>query len=275
MNRNSIVALALASVLALGGCGRSHPAGSPRLEANDFFQKLGESRIGDAYKETAFSFQTQTSLKNFGAAARELGLTGGGTVICNWNKEESPAPDEVKLIGDISGKGGVNVPVVVTLIQERGTWRVYAVRKPGEHGKKEVDYFSLLGKGAELQAGAQEVPSAKVNQRLVLESMALFNDALQQQNFSDFYSQVSEAWQNQLTVGQLKQSFQPFIDAKVNLSDVQKMEPIFDAPPEINSDGILFLKGHCEAKPYQIYFVFRYVYEFPYWKLYGMEVQIR
>lgn len=263
----------LAVLILLGGCHKSRLVKAPQQEARDFFQKLSESRFQEAYDSTAFSFQAQTNFKSFQATARELGLTTG-TVVCDWTKEET-SEREVKLTGEILAAAGTKVPMIVTLVKERGAWRIFSVRNPGDNGKKENDRFSLVGKGSAFNRSVnQEVPALPVLHRLTLESLVLFNEAVTQGNFGDFYNQVSAAWQNQLTVGQLKRAFQPFVDAKVNLRDIQGMQPVYDVAPEINTNGILLLKGHYETKPYRAFFVLQYMYEFPYWKLYGLEVQI-
>lgn len=266
-------AVILALALALFACSQ-RPVLDPQCAATEFFQKIGEMRFQDAYDATAYGFQTQTTFPNFQTTAKELGL-GGGTVSCHWESEEAKDRD-IKLKGELVSANGTTVPVRLTLIEERGAWRVFALRVVREQGKQDDDRFSLLGKPATFNSSAsREIPSAKVLNELTLNSLLLFNEAITHQSFGEFYSKVSDAWQKQLTTTQLKQAFQPFVDAKVDLAGIEKLQPVFDKPAEINSDGILTTVGHYDNKPYGTYFTLRYIFEFPYWKIYGIEVQIR
>ncbi|MEI8233695.1 MAG: hypothetical protein WCH57_03305 [Verrucomicrobiota bacterium] len=263
----------LAVLLGLAGCDDSPHSDSPTHAANEFFLEIGESNFQRAYDNAAFAFQAQTTFKNFRATARELGLSAG-TVACNWTKEETKDRD-VKLTGEVMAANGTAVPVILTVIQERGSWRVFSLRTPGESGDKEEDRFSLLGKGASFNRLAnREIPSQKVLRQLVLDNLLLFNSAIQKRSFAEFYSNVALAWQTQLTETQLGEAFKPFIDAKVDISGIHNLELIFDAPPEITAEGILLLRGHFNTAPCHTVFALRFAYEFPYWKLYGVEIQI-
>jgi hypothetical protein len=262
-----------AVLLGLAGCDDSPYSDSPRHAGNEFFLEIGESHFQKAYDNTAFAFQAQTTFKNFEAITREMGLSAG-TVSCNWTKEEA-MDREVKLTGDITAANGATIPAILTVIRERGSWRVFSMHIPGQSGNKDADPFTLLGKGASFsQLANREIPSEAALNKLALDNLLLFNSAIQKRSFGEFYSKVALAWQAQLTETQLKQAFQPFIDGKVNISGIRTLTPVFDVPPEINTEGILLLKGHYDTTPYSTFFVLRFSYEFPFWKLYGVEVQI-
>jgi len=273
--KNSLCLVLLAvTAFWLAACGPAPKKPDARHEAAEFFLKIGEGRFQDAYESATFAFQAQTTFKNFQATAKDLGLSVG-TVSCNWTKEERLDRD-IKLTGEVMSNKGTAIPVFVTLIQERGAWRVFSLRVPGEDGNKEEDRFSLVGKGSSFTHDVNmEVPAPRVLEGLVLESLLLFNDAIQKCSFRDFYAKVSLTWQNQLTEGQLKRAFQPFIDTKVNLDGIRKLTPNFSTPPAINSDGMLVLVGYYDTKPSHTYFTLRFSYELPRWKLSGLEIQLR
>ena len=263
----------IAAALCLSGCGPAKL--DARQAAGEFFLEIGESRFQDAYDSTTFAFQARTSFKNYQAIARELGLSAG-TMVCHWSKEENKE-NEVKLTGEVTSAAGNAVPVIVTLIQERGAWRVFSLHTPSSDTlQKEDDRFSVLGKGSSFNSLAnQELPPPRVTQKLVREGLELFDDAIRRRSFRRFYAQVSNAWQNQLTETQLQNAFQSFIDTNVTLGSFADLEPIFDTPPVISSDGILFLTGHYETKPHRTEFILRFIYELPHWKLYGLDVKVR
>ena len=266
--------IALAILFLLSACHVSRHLPGPRSAANDFLQKIGEGRFQAAYESTAFAFQAQTNFRSFQAIARDLGMNGG-TISCKWVSDERKERD-VKLAGELVSANGTIVPVRLTLIQERNTWRVFALRTPSPIGNGEENRFSLLGKGDAFNNSANhEVPSPKVLQDLTQSHLLLFNAAAQKNNFDSFYNKVSLAWQNRLTTKQLKDAFRPFIDSKADISNIKSLQPVFDQPPEVNSEGILTLAGHYETQPYRTLFALQFTFEFPYWKLYGIKVQIQ
>lgn len=271
--------LLLAVGIGLAACDSTQKLPEPHTAATEFFQEIAENRFQDAYDNTTFSFQAQTSYKSFQSTAKELGLASITTVSCNWTKEEKKDRD-VKLTGEVVAASGSAVPIIITLIPERGAWRVFSLHTPGQAGKKEEDRFSLVGKGDAFNRSANhELPTPNVIQKLLVEGLTMFNSAIRTRDFHDFYTKVSKAWQDQLTEKQLQRAFQPFIDANLDIGDVLTLQPVLDPQPAINSDGILSIIGRYEvtrdAKLYRVNFNLRFCYEFPQWKLYAVEVQIK
>jgi len=265
--------LLLAVALSLTACNQSRKILSPQGAANDFLQKISESRFQAAYESASFGFRAQTDFLSFQATAKELGLSTG-TISCNWLSEERSEQD-VTLTGELLSTKGAKIPVHLTLIQERKAWRIFALHIPSQGGNKEEDRFSLLGKGGSFNSSANHVlPSPSNLQNLTSRSLLLLNRAVQQGDFNEFYNNVSLAWQNQLTLNQLKREFQPFIEANVDISEIQKFQPVFDTPPEVTNEGVLSLNGHYDVPHHHISFSLRFIFEFPYWKLYGIKVQI-
>ena len=266
--------LVLAAAFLVAACQQSRHIPSPQSAANDFLQKISERRFPEAYYTASFAFRAQTEFHIFQATAKELGLSTG-TISCNWLNEEITA-QEAKLTGELLAGNGTRVPVRITLIREGRAWKVFALYTPDQRGKREEDPFSLLGKGGSFNSSANhDLPSPRNLQKLTLRSLQLLDTAVQQNNFEEFYSNVSLTWQNQLTLTQLREAFQPFIDSKANFDGIEKLQPVFDVPPEINTDGILSLEGHYNTQPHRITFSLRFIYEFPNWKLYGIKVQIQ
>ena len=263
----------LAVVLSVTACKQSRKIPSPQSAADDFFQKISESRFQEAYDSSAFAFRAQTDFPSFQATAKELGLSTG-TISRNWLSEERTDQD-TKLTGELLAANGAKITVHLTLTLERRAWRVFALRTPSQSGKKQEDRFSLMGKGASFNSSANhELPSLKNLQNLTERSLLLLNRAVKQGNFNEFYANASLSWQNQLTVNQLKREFLPFIESNVDISGIQTLEPVFDTPPEVTSEGILSLDGHYDTTPNRVSFSLRFVFEFPYWKLCGIKVQI-
>ena len=241
--------------------------------ANEFLTQIGSDKVQEAYDSTAFAFQAGQTFRSFQASVKDLGLTQTSQV--RWKQPESK-DKEVDLAGDVVVGTGKTLPVTLKLIEERGQWRVFGLVTPKPDDPSRKTQFSLVGKGAAFNAADNhEVPAPAVLQRLVEESLIQFNEAIQKKNFEDFYNYVSLAWQGQLTPKRLQSAFQPFIDNAVNVGSVRSLIPTFDSPPEVNSEGLLILSGHYQSNPYKIYFDLRFTYEFPHWKLFGVDVQLR
>jgi hypothetical protein len=121
---------------------------------------------------------------------------------------------------------------------------------------------------------ASKVPTNKELKTLALDSLLLFNVAVQTKSFEDFYSHTAKLWQKQTSPEKLREIFQSFIDEKVNIALIVKEEPAFDGTPAVNGDGLLVIKGSYPTQP-KVSFELKYVYEGESWKLFGINVQVK
>ena len=258
-------------LLAFAGC--SSRTKDPVQAASDFFVSIGSGNTKEAYDSTAFAFQAGQTYLTFDAMVKDLGLTKALKI--NWSQQDR-GEKEVKLKGEVLTASVKTVPVSVKLICERGEWRIFALSTPRQQDPTMETHFSLVGKGSAFNSvDNHELPNPATLQKLVEKSLAMFNAAIQERSFENFYKEVSVAWQQQLTPKRLQTAFQPFIDSQVNLGSLRGLTPVFDTPPQVNSDGLLILEGHYPTNPYQIYFALRFASEFPHWKLFGLDVQLR
>jgi hypothetical protein len=69
--------------------------------------------------------------------------------------------------------------------------------------------------------------------------------------------------------------FQSFIDKKINISSIAKLDPTFDGTPAVNEDGFLALKGSYPTQPSKLLFQLKYAYEDDSWKLVGINVEVK
>lgn len=263
--------IGLGVVLLLGGCA---PKSDPLAAAEQFFQQIAAGKTQEAYASAAFGFQAQQSEKVFAQTLKEMGLEDFASA--DWGAPELTGR-EARIPVTVQTKGGQALPIVVTLVEEAHTWRVYALRTPkGNSAIRSDNRFSLVGKGAAFtDALSRPVPDEAESKALASETVLLFNAAIQQKSFAEFYERVSLAWQTQLTQGQLQRAFQPFIDKEVDLSGIHNVKPILDPPPSINTEGLLLISGHYPTSPYKVFFALKFVYELPRWKLFGIDVNLQ
>lgn len=122
---------------------------------------------------------------------------------------------------------------------------------------------------------AGKVPTDKELKKLALDSLLLFNVAIQTKSFEDFYSHTAKLWQKEVTPEKLLEIFQSFIDKKINIALIVKAEPAFEGTPAVNEDGFLVIKGSYPTQPSKVFFELKYVYEDESWKLVAINVQVK
>ena len=122
---------------------------------------------------------------------------------------------------------------------------------------------------------AGQLPTDKELKKLALDSLLLFNVAIQTKSFEDFYAKIAKLWQKEVTPEKLLEIFQSFIDKKINIALIVKEEPTFEGTPAVNEDGFLAIKGSYPTKPSKVSFELKYVYEDESWKLVGINVQVK
>jgi hypothetical protein len=268
--RFSLPLFLFAIVAALSGCSKRL---DPLTSAQQFFTQVGSGQTDAAYQSAAFGFQSQRTPATFAAAARDMGLT-------DYAAGEWGPPDRdgrtVKIRVNVRTRAGTQFPLIVTLLDEAGAWRVYSLRSPpSEKTGISENRFSLVGKVPNItDEVVKPMPTEQEIRRLVRANLLRFNQAIASQSFDAFYDSVSAKWQEALTKGQLQREFQPFIDNKIDLSAADKTEPVLDPPPVINSEGLLVVSGQFPMPSYRAVFNMKFYYELPEWKLFGLDVAI-
>jgi Domain of unknown function (DUF4878) len=289
---------AVAVALVLVSCSKSV---TPVDAAKDFFAKVKDGKSEEAYKSSAFAFQAQQSQKFFETALRELGLNK----ISSADYQTADMEDggrTAKVRVDFTTSKEAKVPLVITLTQESGTWKVFAIKSPRDARTGLIEnHFSIVGRGPDFvePVNRQKPPELEAAELMVTETLLRFDKAVKEEDFVPFFEECSLAWQDQLLSGEfrpgipmtmrvaltdrqkeigssrLHRAFQPFIDKRVDLSGITTKKPIFDAPPQVSIDGLLVVGGHYETQPYRVFFSMKYMYELPKWKLFGLDVSLR
>jgi hypothetical protein len=268
--RSLLRLLFLAIFLPFSGCTKKI---DPLTAAQHFFELVGSGQTDVAYQSAAFGFKAQRSAAVFAAAAKDMGLSE--YAAGEWEKPERDGRS-VTIRVKIKTRAGTAIPLIVTMVDETGAWRVFSLRSPPsrETGLSE-NHFSLVGKAPTFaDAVTKPVPPENEIRQLVRENLLRFNEAINSKSFDAFYDSVATHWQDQLTKGQLQRAFQPFIDRNINVAPIEKATPVFDMTPAVNSEGLLIVNGHYDTQPYRIQFAMKFFYELPVWKLFGLDVNL-
>src|SRR5207249_8691047 len=103
--------------------------------------------------------------------------------------------------------------------------------------------------------------------------MVRFNEAIQKEDFADFYNSISAARRAQVSAGQLQAAFQGFIDQRLNLGIVATLDPVFDGPPQIDQEGLLLVSGSFATQA-RLIFSMKFIAEAQKWSLFDMRVNV-
>jgi hypothetical protein len=163
------------------------------------------------------------------------------------------------LHGQLTTSSGDVVPLTVTLVKEDETWRIHSV---------DADY------GGFATDQGQEIPAEDELKKMVTASMVDLGRAINAGDFTDFHGNIAELWQRQITNEELLNAFQAFVDAELDLTTVQGLEPILSAEPYFDDQGALTVDGHYPTEWGETHFHLRYFYEDPKWKLVGVNVRV-
>lgn len=276
----AIFVISLGALLA--GC--NHTPSSerdPQSAADAFFAAVETGNPHDAYDSGAFGFQAAQTFDGFISNAQTLGIVGGKPPV--WTGKQVQGI-EAHLVGTLVNRDGSPINVNVTMTQDGGAWKLFALETAQESQQTE-NHFTLVGKQTGINDPYhQPMPTQKQLNDLVRSTMLDFGDAVLKANFHAFYLKLSQEWRDgQRTSGgeasgvtekMLKNHFQGFIDQKIDMTRINDLQPVYDQPPLINEDGLLQLQGHFNTVPYRLNFDLEYIYELPWWKLFGINVSL-
>jgi hypothetical protein len=275
-------AILLFFIALLPACNRTPQAAlDPESAANAFFATLENGDAQTAYNNAAFGFQAAQSYDGFLSNARALGIIGGKPPT--WTGKQLKA-DEADLDGSLVNHDGQPVTLAITLTKDGEAWKIFTLKTAA--GMQEAEnHFSIVGRETGFNdVYHQPMPDPAHLADMVHQTLLKFNDAVIEGSFHSFYLSVSQQWKDGerlsgaaasgVTEKILQNHFQGFIDHKVNIAAVANLQPVFDTPPLITEDGLLELKGHFNTQPYRLNFDLDYIYELPFWKLFGIDVNL-
>lgn len=224
--------------------------------ADEFLVAVGQGKFDEAYQEAATGLRNSESLESFTEGMKKIGLDG--YISSTWGGLR--AENNLVIVeGTVTTKTGA-VPIKITLVKENDKLRVLRVdvTPGGTSGKAEQP---KLPDDAELRG-------------LVRNTMRDFAQAIREESFVAFYDKISTVWKAQTDAGKLEEVFKDFFPLKDRMATWEAVEPVFSAPPRLDENNNLKLKGYFAARDGNLEFDLTYVYEHPNWKLAGVTVKI-
>jgi hypothetical protein len=160
----------------------------------------------------------------------------------------------------ITATGGV-VPLKLMFVKENDAWKIYGIQKPTA--------------GLQVEQASPTIP-AKVDQvALVKRSMRDFGLSVNAKDMKHFHGSVSQFWQRRITPEKFDEVFATFFDSGLDLTVLERFEPIVEPVAELGENGELILKGYFATKPNQAHFEQKYIYEGLGWKLVGFSINVK
>jgi len=264
MKTRRFLSVTVISILILGltvSCGLINKMAEP---ANNFFTLVGSGNLQAAYDSTAGIFKKSTSFQQFEAFMKGNGLTQYKSA--NWDSV-SFKNQTGKIEGTVTLKDETTVPMDISLVKEGEIWL--------------ISNLSLTGGGISKTSPENEpkaektIPPLEELNRMAQESVALLGTAINAEDYNPFYQQISTIWQTQMTVQQFHDIFNTFKEKGYDLTIVKGVTPVFDEAPALDKDGLLHLNGQFPTKATTVLFKLTYHYEYPQWKLFGINVNAK
>jgi len=125
------------------------------------------------------------------------------------------------------------------------------------------------------EANKKKIPAEDELVALTNRSMMLLAQAVNGDDFSDFYGSIATLWKQQITKEKLREQMAVFIDKKISLTIIEGVSPVFSEKPYFDKDGLLVLKGRYPTQPYWVEFELDFFNEESQWKLFGFNVVTR
>jgi F5/8 type C domain len=144
-------------------------------------------------------------------------------------------------------------------------WRVF-----------EIIVADLTGKSRSFSAARKLVmPSDKVLNKMIAETLEDFAIAVNTENFSHFHTKLAQNFQNQTTPKRLQNSFRKFSDKGLDPVFYKQTRSVLTTSPFVQNDGVLKLEGFYPTLPLSTLFRLNYFYEKSAWKLLGIHISLK
>jgi len=130
---------------------------------------------------------------------------------------------------------------------------------------------SLLGTDAVM---AQALPSSMQQEVLIKETLLTFNDANVTDNYTVLNAKLSKPFRDQFPPEKLAAGFKGFSDHHIDISGIAALPPISEGEAEIDSEGVLKLRGHFDTTPKKVKYDLGFIRSEGQWKAVKLTINI-
>ncbi|MDP3901427.1 MAG: hypothetical protein Q8Q37_00415 [bacterium] len=223
----------------------------PKDAANEFLELARDGRIQEAFDLYASeSVKEKISFTNFEQTLAPFKNYDD----LSWSAV-SVSGDAADLEGVVTFADNIDFSLTMSFSRESEQWKV-----------KAFNYKVKL-------STPNSLPSESELTKLVNDSMRLFVDAVNEDDYDDFYDEIASLWKNQITADQLKESFKQFVPLKDEIVFIKSSEPVFTDDADI-VDSILKVSGYYKSDDTTVAFELDYLTEGKNWKLIRINVKM-
>lgn len=241
MSRPHLVAiLCLASMLS--ACSSSNRALSESADA--FFTAVASGDLAHAHRYLSRKLTANTTVEELGSFMLHTGLANPGSR--HWKDSQVDEKHGV-LEGEVE-VDGQTLPVRLTLVKEDVHWKIDGLARGVRIAKPSGEYVLFA-------------PTDSENARLAQATMEGFAAAVQRNDLAGYWASMANVFRHRYSVEQFEAAFGGFVRDGTNLSPAAKLAPRFTAPPTLEPDGELVLRGLFPTRPSEVVFEYRYVFQ--------------
>jgi hypothetical protein len=238
--------------------------------AAEFMGLLGKGNVTEAYHVTAPVFQVTETASSFEGRIRELGISRFASQAWTGKAEQA---EKTVLSGKLKTRTGREFSMDLELIRDAGSWSVSSFKFRSSEELPDPLEATRSGNLSFSETGQTEMPSAAEVKHLSRQNLATLAKCAASGDFTEFYDSISAIWQSQVSVVRLQRAFGKLAEQGGDLDWVSEAEVQLLEPPVLNQNGLLIIQGRVEG-PMSLEFLFRYNYELPHWKLFGVEATL-
>lgn len=268
---NFLLILTVISLVGLGCFGSSRSNAKPIATeyhgdwtgSDGSTLRIRPNSSGD-FKQGGFSVDNATV--QLDETGKILQFTFFGVSTKDLRIDQAPAGDKMKLDGiEYKRTGGATTTSTSNSDTNKSS--------SSENSSKSETKTETVTKKAD--ASKTEIPQDAELQEMAKRDLMMFNDAVQQGDFTGFHGKISRTWQKQTTPERFNQAFAQFIEKKVDISDINSETAEFSPAPYIEKEmnlKKLIVEGKYPVYAPPVKFVLKYIPEGKEWKLFGIEV---
>ena len=249
--------LGFLAVVALGVIAAFYLTADLPKTADQFFTAVKNNNMDEAYSLVSEDFKSGTSKDQLREFLNDNAL--GDYANASWDNR-SVNGGRGSLKGTITSSRGVTVPLEIGFLKTDSGWKIYSIHKPAS--------------GVGESTNSLSVPAEDELLDLVAQSIDLFGSAVRQESMTSLYDQLSNIWQQQVSVEQLDEVFDTFYGTAFDFQSVDNLKPAFTSEPAIDEDGVLKISGFYPAPQAKLVFQLKYYKEGLSWKLLGINIEL-
>jgi len=152
------------------------------------------------------------------------------------------------------------------------------VYRKGGGSDTDADSKTDKSSSSDTSSSSGEVPSDDKLQSLVKTTLMDFNEAVQNDDFSDFHDTMSEPFKKQASPEKLSGVFHEFVEKKIDFSTAKNLKATFNPAPDVSDQSgykVLHVKGYYPTSPRKTNFEFKYIDEDGEWKLSSIDINTK